>query len=162
LRTPGLALLIHAPTLDDWRARPPRPAPQQLGKKVWAPRGGTPSPPPVPPPIGGFKELPAYPAGIAVGRDVRNIAVGRPLDCKQRLVASVNILAEFQVASVVYESGLVGQVDRDEVRKRDTDLVLSKHSPNAVLAVAFAWAHHRQQHFRIFHGILDPHAAVAF
>jgi hypothetical protein len=46
-------------------------------------------------------------------------------------------------------------VDGDETWKRDIDFVIAKHSMDAVLAVAFAWPHDRQQHFRIFDGILS-------
>ena len=103
-----------------------------------------------------------YRAVMALNGTIRNFAFGPSQDGKQRLVAPVDILAESQVASLIYKSGLVGQVDRDEARQRDIDLIGAKHSPDPVLAVAFAWPYHRQQHFRIFHGILYPHAAVAF
>ena len=81
---------------------------------------------------------------------------------QQRLVAAVNIFAEFELALIINESSLVSQVDRDEGRKLNVGFVGAKHPADAVLSVAFAWAHQRQQHLGIFHGILDPHAAVAF
>src|SRR6516225_5518753 len=76
LRTPGRALLIHAPTLDDWRARLARPATKQLGKKVWPAGGVTASAPGVPAIIGYCKELPAYWAVMTLDGDVRNFAIG--------------------------------------------------------------------------------------
>ena len=39
--------------------------------------------------------------------------------CEQRLVAAVNILAEFQLTLIINESGLIGEVNRDEGRKLD-------------------------------------------
>src|SRR6516164_10906443 len=70
------ALLIHAPTLDDWRARPARPATKQLGKKVWPAGGVTASAPAAPATIGYCKELPAYRAVMTLDGDVRNFAIG--------------------------------------------------------------------------------------
>ena len=103
-----------------------------------------------------------YRAVMALNGTICDFAFGPSQDGKQRLIAPVNIVAEFQVASVIYESGLVGQVDRDEAWKRDIDFIAAKHSMDAVLAVTFAWPYRRQQYFGIFHGILYPHAAVAF
>src|SRR5262249_55453778 len=108
------------------------------------------------------QELATHRAVMALNGNIRNFACGPLQDGKQRLVAPVHILTEFYIASVIYESGLISQVDRDEARKWNVDFVVTKHSTDAVLAIAFAWADHRQQHFRIFYGILHPHAAVAF
>jgi hypothetical protein len=94
--------------------------------------------------------------------NICNFAFGPTQYRKQRLVAAVNIFTEFELALIIDESGLVGQVDRDEGRKLDVGFVGAKHPADAVLSVAFAWSHHRQQHLCIFHGILYPHAAVAF
>src|SRR5262249_972891 len=99
---------------------------------------------------------------MTLNGNIPNLAVTASEDAKQPLFPPAHILAKFYVASVAYESGLVGQVDRDEARKRNIDFAVTKHSSDAVLAVAFAWTHDRQQHFRILHGILHPHAAVAF
>src|SRR5215469_6521848 len=69
-------LLIHARTLDDWRARPARPATKQLAKKVWPAGGVTASAPAAPATIGYCKELPAYRAVMTLDGDVRNFAIG--------------------------------------------------------------------------------------
>src|SRR5262249_23689851 len=134
----------------------------QSRKKVRPASRVTASPPANPRIIGYCQELPTCRVVMMLNGNNRNLAVSASEDGKQRLVAPVDILAKFQVASVAYESGLVGQVDRDEARKQNIDFVVTKHSPDAVLAVAFAWTHDRQQHFRILRRILHPHAAVAF
>src|SRR6516165_1880321 len=72
----GRALLVHARTLDDWRARPARPATKQLGKKVWSAGGVTASAPAASATIGYCKELPAHRAVMTLDGDVRNFAIG--------------------------------------------------------------------------------------
>src|SRR5262249_30143089 len=139
-----------------------RRATKQPREKVYPASRVAASPPANPRIIGYCQELPTCRVVMMLNGNIRNLAVSASEDGKQRLVAPVDILAKFQVASVAYESGLVGQVDRDEARKQNIDFVVTKHSPDAVLAVAFAWTHDRQQHFRILHRILHPHAAVAF
>jgi hypothetical protein len=47
-----------------------------------------------------------------------------------------------EFALIIDESGLIGQVNRDEGRKLDVGFVGTKHPANAVLTVTFAWPHH--------------------
>ena len=94
--------------------------------------------------------------------NIRNLPFGPIQYGKQRMIAAINILAKFELALIIDESGLVSQVDWDKGRKRDVAFVGAIHPVNAVLGVAFTWPHYRQQHLGIFHGILYPHAAVAF
>src|SRR5581483_5184933 len=56
----------------------------------------------------------------------------------QRPVAAVDVLAEFELAGIVDERGLIGQVHRDEGREVDVDLARPVHPLDALDGVALA------------------------
>src|SRR5580700_7742250 len=55
----------------------------------------------------------------ALDSDIGHLAVVALEDRQQRPVAAVDVVAELQLAVVVDERGLIGQVDRDEGRQLD-------------------------------------------
>jgi len=94
-------------------------------------------------------------------RNVSHLELGALEDREQRPVAAVDVLAELQIAILVDKGGLVGQMDCQEMRKLYVLLARAEHAADAVLGEAFTWANNVQQHFRVFHRILHPHAAMA-
>ena len=57
-----------------------------------------------------------------VDGDVGHLALGALQDRQQALVAAVDVVADLQLAGIVHERGLVGEVDRDAGREVDVDL----------------------------------------
>ena len=94
--------------------------------------------------VGNGEELPTHHIVFAVDGNVGHLALRPFRNRKQRLVLTVNILAEFELAAVVYEGRLLGHVNRYEGRKRDIDFVAAKHRAYAVLRVTSARPHKRQ------------------
>ena len=94
-------------------------------------------------------------------RDIRDLAVVALEDRNQGLVAAIDVVTELKLAIVVDERGLIGQVDRNEGRKRDIGLIVAgDHVLDLVERVAVTGAHQRKQHFGIALRILHAHAAV--
>ena len=62
--------------------------------------------------VGNGEELATHHIVFAVDRNVGDLALRPFRNRKQRLVLTVNILAEFELAAVVYEGRLVGHVNR--------------------------------------------------
>src|SRR5262249_879482 len=137
-----LASLIIRPVLrhGSARRRSSGRATEQLHEEVHPATEA--APPAAPVIVRHCQELSTHRAVLALDRNISNFAFGPIQYDKQRLVAAVDILAEFKLALIIDESGLVGQVDRDEGRKLDVGLVGAKHPADAVLSIAFAWPHH--------------------
>jgi hypothetical protein len=112
--------------------------------------------------VGHGEEFAPHWAFPAIDWNVGHSAIGIFHDGKQRLVVAVNVLADFELAAVIDKSRLVGNVNRQQRRKRDIDFAVTKQRVNAVLRQAVVWAHQRQHDLGIFQRILDPHAAVTF
>src|SRR4029077_15139152 len=56
---------------------------------------------------------------FVLDRDIRHLTLRALEDRQQRPVAAVNVLAQFELARVINESGLISQVDRNEGRELD-------------------------------------------
>ena len=115
--------------------------------------------------------LPKVPGGIFTGADraalrpvdgdVGHLALGALQDRQQPGVAAVDVVADLQLAVVVDEGGLVGEVDRDAGREVDVDLRAAEHLLQPLRGVVLVRQRQAEQHLAVFQRVLDPHAAVA-
>ena len=76
-------------------------------------------------------------------------------------VATIDILADLQLAAVIHECGLVGDVDRDRRREFQVDLARAIHAADLLRRVALVRQGDVEQDGRVLIRILYPHAAVA-
>src|SRR5215468_4900852 len=76
-------------------------------------------------------------------------------------VAAVEVLAEVELAGLVDERRLIGQMHGDQVLELNVLLAAADYAGEPLLGVAIVRPRDREQHLGIFERILDPHAAVA-
>ena len=71
----------------------------------------------------------------SLNRDVGNLALAALEDRYHPGVSAVHVLTQLQLAGVIHEGGLIGQVDRDDLRKADIDLAVAKQCRQPRLGV---------------------------
>lgn len=81
-----------------------------------------------------------------MGDDVLHISASGVLEQRHHPgVASVDVLAQLQLAGVVHECGLIGDVDRDRRREIDVRLAAAIHAADFFRRVFFVRQHDVEQ-----------------
>src|SRR3569623_67188 len=76
-------------------------------------------------------------------------------------VAAIDVLAEFELAGVIHERGLVGNVDRDRRGQIDVDLAAAIHAADLLRRVVVLRLRDAEQRRGVLIRVLHAHAAMA-